>query len=204
MKLGFITSNQGKLLELQTALIPEGHEVIQLNIDYPELQANSITEVAEFGLNWIRNCAHNTNEEVEEYTDLDLIFLEDSGLFIDALNGFPGVYSKFVFLTIGYEGVLLLMNNNNNRKAHFESCIAATKPKLGTGSDPKIEIHHFLGTSNGTITMEPRGDKGFGYDPIFKPEGVNQNFAEMEPEEKNKYSHRGRAIQKFVQYLKSI
>ena len=205
MQLGFITSNQGKLQELQTSLAPLGHEVIQLKIDYPELQANSIEAVAQFGLEWIKNNTEPNNAEIDPYKGLDLIFLEDSGLFIEALNNFPGVYSKFVFTTIGLSGILDLLKNEPNRNAHFESCIAVCAPNPIIGTDDEgNKLLFFKGISNGTITTEPRGNMGFGFDPIFKPKETEKTFAEMTPEIKNRYSHRGAAIDKFAQYLNSI
>jgi XTP/dITP diphosphohydrolase len=205
LQLGFITSNQGKLRELQTSLTPLGYKVIQLKIDYPELQASSIEAVARFGLEWILNNAESNKDEIEGYKDMDLIFLEDSGLFIEALNNFPGIYSKFVFTTIGFSGILELLRNEPNRKAHFESSIAAcaSKPNIGTSNEVN-KLLFFKGICNGTITTVPRGSMGFGFDPIFQPEGEERTFAEMVPEEKNRYSHRGAAMDRFVQYLKSI
>jgi XTP/dITP diphosphohydrolase len=202
MKLGFITSNKGKLLELQKKISTLGIDVTQLPIAYPELQADTIDEVARFGLDWILNQAENIDAELEEYKTVDLIFLEDSGLFVHALGNFPGVYSKFTFNTIGYNSVLELMKNKPERSAHFESCIAASKPRVDkVDSEGISEIHNFKGTCYGLITNEPRGDKGFGFDPIFQPEGAKKTFAEMETEEKNKCSHRGMAMHKFVKFL---
>jgi XTP/dITP diphosphohydrolase len=205
LRLGFITSNKGKLLELQTSLVPLGHDVIQLNIDYPELQANTIEVVARFGLEWIINNVKTIEAEIDGYENLDLIFLEDSGLFIDALNSFPGVYSKYVFTTIGLNGVLELLKGKADRKAHFESCIAVCKPKAGIGSiNEDNKILCLKGICNGTISTVPKGDGGFGYDPIFQPDGEERTFAEMVPEEKNRLSHRGKAIDNFVQHLKTL
>ena len=205
MSLGFITSNKGKLLELNTTLAHLGHEVIQLKIDYPELQANTIEVVARFGLEWIINNAKTIEAEIDGYGDLDLIFLEDSGLFVNALNSFPGVYSKYVFTTIGFNGVLELLKGKPDRKAHFESCISVCKPKPEIGAINEVnKILCFNGICNGTISSIPKGDRGFGYDPIFRPDGEERTFAEMVPEEKNRLSHRGKAIDNFVQYLKTI
>jgi XTP/dITP diphosphohydrolase len=199
MRLGFITSNKGKLLELQTRLSPLGHEVVQILITYPELQAENIDDVARYGLEWIISKT-NASEEVEldALKQVDLLFLEDSGLFVHGLNNFPGVYSKFVFQTIGYNGILRLLQDNTDREAHFESCIAVTGEKI----ENNIQI--LKGICNGIIVDETRGNNGFGFDPIFQPQGMSKTFAEMETEEKNKYSHRGMAMEKFVQFLKSV
>ena len=199
MRLGFITSNKGKLHELHEKLIPLGIEVIQLPISYPELQVDSIDEVARFGLEWIGKRAKDIDiiSELDLKKRVDLVFLEDSGLFIHSLKNFPGVYSKFIFETLGYDSVLKLLNDKEERSAHFESCIAAANLKINPG---KIEF--FKGICKGNITNNPRGNNGFGFDPIFQPGGSKKTFAEMETVEKNKYSHRGFAIDKFVQYLK--
>ncbi len=207
MKLGFITSNLGKLKELQSKLTPLGHEVIQLSIDYPEIQANSIDEVSRFGLIWvienIRDRKHANFVNILE-EGFDLIFVEDSGLFVHSLNGFPGVYSKYVFKTLGYSGVIKLLLENSDRSAHFESCICAVKLTFGTKFDSSQMVDHiflFKGICKGKIVTEPRGDKGFGYDPIFQANGTDKTFAEMEVDEKNLHSHRGRAVNDFIKFL---
>jgi XTP/dITP diphosphohydrolase len=219
MKLGFVTSNDGKLLELQRRLIPLGYEVEQVRIEYPEIQADTIDEVSKFGLRWIINEFKNhrlKNDSDLIKKDIDLVMVEDSGLFVHGLNNFPGVYSKFVFRTIGYSGVLNLLSTGFDRSAHFESCIGLADLKqliipdidLDNGAQDTAPIDNrpdaillFKGVVNGTIITEPRGDKGFGYDPIFQPQGAEKTFAEMIPEEKNNYSHRGSAMNKLIEFL---
>lgn len=211
MQIGFITSNKGKLHELARGLKTSAidAEVIQLSIDYPELQADTIEQVARFGLNWIFDNKNNPDLKMN-FEAVDLIILEDSGLFVHALNNFPGVYSKYVYNTIGHHGVLELVNarakRDAERKAHFESCIAmleiSKEDELTTTESP--QIHIFKGECDGQIVAEPRGDSGFGFDPIFQPVGANNTFAEMEPDEKNRHSHRGRAILRLVEFFGSI
>ena len=212
MRLGFVTSNKGKQKELQTRLSELSHEVVQLSISYPELQADSIDEVARFGLDWINRKIHDETIEIALIEAVELIIIEDSGLFVHALNDFPGVYSKFVFNTIGYLGVVELLKDNLDRSAHFESCIGM----LGLGAHTVVKndrngknnteisntIHLFKGRCTGVISPTPRGNKGFGFDPIFIPDGAIKTFAEMDTEEKNRYSHRGRAMENFVEFLK--
>ena len=121
--------------------------------------------------------------------------LEDAGLFIDALRGFPGVYSKYVFFTIGLPGILQLLQGAENRKAVFRSVYAYSEP----GQKPVIVV----GECNGTISTEPRGEHGFGYDPLFIPKGAKKTFGEMTIEEKNQYSHRAKALEKLITELKN-
>lgn len=180
MRLAFITSNPGKVEEARKYFEALGIEVYQLPVEYPEIQADTLEEVAGYGVRWLSN-------RIE-----DSFFLDDSGLFIDALNGFPGVYSAYVYKTIGIEGILRLMKGETHRRAHFKSVIA-----YWDGS-----LHVFTGIVTGEIMREPRGDGGFCFDPIFKPGGFDKTFAEMTTKEKNKISHRGRALQAFATWLK--
>jgi len=121
------------------------------------------------------------------------IIVEDAGLFIEALDDFPGPYSSYVFQTIGTSGVLKLMKNIGDRSACFRSVIAFCRPK-----EKPIT---FLGEVNGRIVEEERGSSGFGFDPIFAPlKGDGRTFAEMKTEEKNKYSHRAQALRKFAKW----
>lgn len=182
-KIQFITSNLGKLLEAQKLLSPLEFEVVQLELSYPEIQASSLEEVASFGIKWILN-----EKKVE-----GAIMLEDAGLFVSALNNFPGVYSKHFFTTIGFEGILRLLTGKEDRKAHFESCVAYCEKD----SEPRF----FKGRVEGTIAESPRGKNGFGYDPIFIPEGETRTFGEMETEEKNEHSHRAKALQHLADFL---
>ncbi len=182
-KILFATSNKGKLLEAEKFLSPLKIEVKQLEISYPEIQTSSLEEVASFGIEWILK-----EKEIKE-----TVMLEDAGLFIHALNNFPGVFSADVFKSIGLEGILRLMEDEEDRSAYFESCIAYGKE----GSEPII----FKGKADGTITHVPKGEHGFGYDPIFMPKGEDKTFAEMPTQEKNKHSHRGKSLKKLAEFL---
>lgn len=128
---------------------------------------------------------------------------DDSGLSVDALNGAPGVYSA------RYAGEGCTYDDNNEklldalaeniwpeRTARFVCCAAFLMP----GGDPHTEI----GTVEGHISMEPFGDNGFGYDPVFVPQGHDRTFGEMTPAEKHKLSHRGEAFRKLRAYLESL
>ncbi|MEM4527201.1 MAG: RdgB/HAM1 family non-canonical purine NTP pyrophosphatase, partial [Nitrososphaerota archaeon] len=125
------------------------------------------------------------------------VMVEDAGLFIDALNGFPGPYSSYVYRTIGVKGVLKLLENLQDRKAKFVSIIAFYSPFTN--------LKTFTGEVEGRISYEARGESGFGFDPIFIPiDGDGRTFAEMNLEEKNKISHRGRSARKFAEWISSL
>lgn len=179
----FITGNKGKLSEVKEKLKPFYVEIIQKDLGYPEIQADSLENVARYGVEHLKKSFSHT------------FIIEDAGLFIDALDGFPGVYSKYVFYTIGLKGILKIMENKTKRSAVFRSVYAYsesnTKPIL------------FVGECKGTITTKEKGTGGFGYDPIFVPDGESRTFAEMSTEEKNRYSHRGRALDKLIDFLKN-
>ena len=121
--------------------------------------------------------------------------VEDSGLFISALNGFPGPYSSYVYSTIGSAGLLRLMDGIEDRGAYFESAIAYM--------DARGNIRVFTGRVYGVIAEEPAGSGGFGFDPIFIPAGYSKTFAEMELEEKSWISHRGTAISRLLRWLEA-
>ncbi|WP_048150157.1 XTP/dITP diphosphatase [Palaeococcus ferrophilus] len=180
MRITFITSNPGKLREAMAYLTPLGVEVQGLKFPYPEIQADTLEEVAAYGVEWL-------SERID-----GPFFLDDSGLFIEALQGFPGVYSAYVFKTLGIDGILKLMEGVEDRRAYFKSVVAYWDG----------EVHIFTGTVHGRIGLERRGSGGFGFDPIFIPEGYGRTFAEMTTEEKNRISHRGRAFEAFSNWLR--
>jgi XTP/dITP diphosphohydrolase len=125
------------------------------------------------------------------------IMIEDSGLFVERLHGFPGVYSAYVYKTIkGYEAILNLMEGEWDRRAKFETCIGLA----GAKTEPRL----FTGRCLGTLASKARGTKGFGYDPIFIPHGEQSTFAEMDMTEKNIYSHRALAVEKLKNYLDGL
>ena len=175
----FFTSNRHKYEEIQKMT---DIKIEQNPMEYPEIQTDTLEAVAEYGINYCYSRINNP------------CFIEDSGLFIDALSGFPGVYSKYVYTTIGCDGILRLLDTTDNRTAFFKSVIAY-KDK---------EVNLFIGKVKGVITKTQKGDKGFGFDPIFKPAGERKTFAQMEPEEKNLYSHRGKAFKTFLKYLEQV
>lgn len=180
MRLTFATGNPGKLREARAKLAPLGHEVDGWDQGYPELQADTLQEVAAFGL-----------EQLEERIEPPFL-LEDAGLFVDALAGFPGVYSAYTFKTLGWQGLLRLLEEAGDRSARFRAIV---------GFHDGQEHRFFEGVVEGTIAKEGRGEHGFGFDPIFVPEDHERTFAEMTTEEKGRLSHRSRALDRLAEHL---
>ncbi len=174
-----VTHNNGKFTEIKKII----DSAEMLNIEYPEIQSERIEDVIDFALNYL-----------SKRIDGNFI-IDDSGIFISSLNDFPGVYSAYVFNTIGNRGILKLMEEIENRKAYFKTVI---------GLRYEGENYKFIGLCHGKISREMRGDNGFGYDPIFIPEGYTKTFGEMSVEEKNKISHRGKAVRKLEGFLRKM
>jgi XTP/dITP diphosphohydrolase len=140
----------------------------------------------------LASIARNSLTQVLEKHHLP-VMVEDAGLFIQSLRGFPGPYSSYVYRTLGVEGVLRLMKGQNRRKAYFLSVIAYGSPK----AKPQL----FTGKVEGLIVEESRGKGGFGFDPLFQPHGCSQTFAEMSLAVKNQFSHRAQAFRKLACWL---
>ena len=178
------TSNKNKYVEIKNFLIEYNIDVKMTNLKTIEIQNDDLSKIA-------------LNSAIEILSKKKLkIMVEDSGLFIDSLQGFPGPYSSYVYRTLGCSGILKTMKNMKNRKAQFCSSIV-----YATSSD---NIQIFRGSVNGSITNRESGLNGFGFDPIFIPDGYTKTFGIMSLEEKNTISHRSDALQNFVKwYLKS-
>ncbi|MEM4333216.1 MAG: RdgB/HAM1 family non-canonical purine NTP pyrophosphatase [Nitrososphaerota archaeon] len=177
-----VTSNPGKWEELYTMLSSRGLDCIWIRERVRELQSEDLAEIV-------------LASGIEAYEKWGGgVLLEDSGLFVTALGGFPGPYSAYVFRTIGVKGLLKLMEGVQDREAWFKSAICYISP------DGSQSI--FTGEVKGILAAEPRGTGGFGFDPIFIPaEGDGRTFAQMTVREKNLYSHRARAVQKLLRHL---
>lgn len=177
----FATSNEHKFNEIKLAASKHGIAIKLLREKPFEIQSDRLEEIARQSL-------------IQVLTKTDLpVFVEDAGLFIKALNGFPGPYSSYVFRTVGCEGVLKLLNDVKDRSAFFFSAVAYGK----LGVEPII----FTGQVRGVITFESRGAGGFGFDPIFLPFDSLKTFSEMTTDEKNFFSHRAKAIRKLFESL---
>lgn len=181
-----VTSNPGKAREFENIFSEYKLSFRIEPIKTPEIQAMDLRIIAE-------------ESAIYAYDILrEPVLVEDAGLFINALNGFPGPFSSYAYKTIGVKGVLKLMENVEDRRARFLSVIAFYTPMIGG-------VKIFTGEVEGYIAMEPRGSGGFGFDPIFIPaEGDGRTFAEQSIEEKNKLSHRARAAKKFAEWILSL
>ncbi len=141
----------------------------------------------------LENVARRSAEDAYKKCRLQVL-VEDAGLFVHALAGFPGPYSSFVFRTIGCKGIIRLMENEVNRKAQFKSVVASFGPETS-------ESTYFVGEIEGSIIDQPRGTQGFGFDPIFQPLMSKKTFAEIGIEKKNRVSHRSIAFQRFAEWF---
>jgi XTP/dITP diphosphohydrolase len=183
----FATGNIHKFDEARSILTGLDIAVGMLRVKDVEIQSDSLVEIAK-----------SSAQEAFKRCCLPVI-VEDAGLFIDALKGFPGPYAAYAYQTVGNKGLLKLLENVENRKAVFRSAIAYCDSEAEA---PVV----FEGASAGEITVDERigsGESGFGFDPIFRPLGSARTFAEMTLEEKNGFSHRAKAVRKFAEwYLK--
>ena len=174
-----VTGNMHKLEEASQIVSRYGIELLIANVEKLEIQSESLTNIA---LTAARHAYNRLRKPV---------IVDDSGLFVDALNGFPGPYSSYVYKKLGVHGILKLLEEVENRHACFQTALAMIYPPI-----EKV----FTGAVCGAIAYSPRGERGFGFDPIFIPEGYTSTFAEMTLEEKNRVSHRARAFKRFAEY----
>lgn len=192
MKIVFATNNQHKLSEIRQ-ILGDRVEVLSLqdigcDVDIPEtgttLEENALQKA----------------QYIYDHYHLD-VFADDTGLEVDALDGAPGVYSARYAGGEGHDSeanmtkLLKELNGIDNRKARFRTVIALIQ---------QGEVHEFEGIVNGEIIRERRGGEGFGYDPIFRPDGYELTFAELGTDIKNQISHRSRATKKLADYLQTL
>ena len=176
----FVTSNAGKAREVAAIL---GTSVERLDLDLPEIQALDVTEVA-------RHKAQAAFERVGRP-----VIVEDTGLSLDALGGLPGALVRWFLGTIGPAGICALIPADADRGA-----VARTAVAYGDGG----EVEVFVGETRGSIVAAPAGAGGFGWDPIFRPDGAAGTFAEMDAAEKDAYSMRRRALEGLRERLGSV
>ncbi len=183
MTLIFVTTNRHKFEEAREIAARRGITLEHRDTPYIEIQADELEDVIRPGVQ--QACALLKAP----------CFAEDAGLFVRALQGFPGPYSNFVFRTLGNEGILKLMAGESDQRAEFRSAVGYCEP----GQKPEA----FTGKVEGNIMREVKGTQGFGFDPIFSPkEGDGRTFAEMSTSEKNRLSHRARALETFFRWYK--
>ena len=189
MKIIFASNNKNKVQEIQKQ-VPASIQIVTLD------EIGCTEDIAETGNTLEENAIIKANYITQKY-GLPC-FADDTGLEIEALNGEPGVYSaRYAGKERNDEAnmnkVLKNLENQTNRKAQFKTVIALNLNN---------KQHLFTGIVEGKIRTEKTGTNGFGYDPIFEPENVGKTFAEMTLEDKNKLSHRGRAVEKLIAFLK--
>ena len=193
MKIIFATNNAHKLSEIRD-ILGEQFDILSLSDigchdDIPEtadtLEGNALLKAQYITEHYGMSC-----------------FADDTGLEVEALGGAPGIYSARYAGGEGHDSeanmtkLLKELGENNNRKARFRTVIALLEV-----NDGEVTKHLFEGIVNGSIIRERRGTEGFGYDPIFQPEGYDKTFAELGTDIKNKISHRARAVTKLCEFL---
>lgn len=175
----FITGNKNKLREATQIL---DVDIVSQELDLREIQDVDLEKVVEEKL-------------MHGYEMLKKpVMVEDTGLFFNALNGFPGALIKLLIERIGREGIVKMLKGFEDKTATAKCAVGFTKD----GKDLKI----FIGKIEGEI-VNPKGVSGFGWDPIFQPKGYDKTFAEMNSEEKNAISHRFKALEKFKDFLEN-
>ena len=212
MKIVFATNNEHKLSEIRS-ILGESIEVLSLK------DIGCDVDIPETGTTLEENAMQKAQYVYDNY-HIDC-FADDTGLEVDALHGAPGVYSaRYASLAsqtsststpashdseANMARLLRELGNNNNRHARFRTVIALIQKKnvCPCGCTAIKEIHQFEGIVEGQIICERRGGEGFGYDPIFQPDGYDKTFAELGMDIKNHISHRARAVQKLAEFLKS-
>jgi XTP/dITP diphosphohydrolase len=195
-KVWFMTGNRGKVAEAKHALQPLGFDVVQLQVEGVEIsepQADNLEEVARSKI-----------EQAIPYLPSpdDALLVEDAGLFVDALHGFPGVYSAYALKTIGFNGLLNLLQDTTQRTGSFHAVAALWL-------DGKIHLSR--GICQGEIAIQASGNDGFGFDPVFIPHPIQYNgitystdgktFADVDLTVKEKFSHRRKALDGLIQIL---
>tara|TARA_B100001996_G_scaffold383032_1_gene376948 strand:- start:4202 stop:4822 length:621 start_codon:yes stop_codon:yes gene_type:complete len=195
-KVWFMTGNPGKVREAKHALQPLGFDVVQLQVEGVEIsepQADDLEDVARSKIK--QAIPHLPSSD-------DALLVEDAGLFVDSLDGFPGVYSSYALKTIGFNGLLNLLKDSTQRTGAFHAVAALWLDG---------EVHVSRGICRGEIAKQASGGDGFGFDPIFIPHPIQFNgiehstggktFADVDLTEKEKFSHRRKALDGLIQIL---
>ena len=178
----FITGNEHKVKEAENIFKDYDISLEHIDLGYDELQG-TLEEVAMSG-------AKYASRKLDKP-----VIVEDAGLFIKALKGFPGTYSHYVQDTLGNQGILKLLADTDDRYADFRSVIGYCAPN----SEPKI----FLGKVSGENAVEEKGDLGFAFDPIFYVPSLGKTFGEHTTDEKNQFSHRKNSLEQFIKWYSS-
>ncbi len=180
MIINFVTSNKNKVREFQQ-ILGDKVKLNHVEFEYPELRSDDPEEIARLAAKQLADKLKMT------------VIVEDSGMFIKSLNGFPGTCSAYVHKRIGLAGIIRLMKGIKDREAMYMSAVGYCEP----GKNPIS----FLGVEKGKISEKIKGSYGFGHDPIFISEGSRKTYGEMKNSEESKQFRR-RAVMKLLEYLK--
>lgn len=183
MKIKFATGNSHKVKEFKEELEGENLSIDQLEVDIDEIDNEDVKKVAE------RKAVDSFMVSGVE----EPVMVEDTGLYIEGINGFPGSMAGYFFGKCGNEGLLKLMKGKEDRSAYFKTVIAVYYPE-------RNDVETFTGVCDGKISEEIREEEEFGYDPVFIPEGHNKTFSE-DKEHKMEVSHRKKAIEKMREWF---
>jgi len=175
------TSNLHKFKEAAAILAQFQIRVLRVKSPKVEIQSDDIVEIASFA-----------SDELSRRRS-GVVAVEDSGLFVDPLKGFPGPFSSYAYHAIGPSGILRLLGTSSRRRARFRAAVAVSR----SGHT----LRTFTGEVQGRIAHSKRGDNGFGFDPIFIPTGGLRTFGEMSVAEKNMQSHRQKAFRQLGMWL---
>ena len=179
MQITFVTSNKHKVEEF-TAILDGVASLEHIELEYPEIRSDDSGEIAQVAAKQLCEKLGQT------------VIVEDSGLFISALGGFPGTCSAYIHKRIGLKGILALLKGKKDRSAEYISAVGYCE----VGKEP----HAFVGSEKGSIATSIRGEHGFGHDPIFIPAGSEKTYGEI-PEIKDVKKFRRMAVEKLVDYL---
>ena len=195
-RVWFMTGNSGKVREAKHALQPLGFDVVQLQVEGVEIsepQAEDLEDVARSKIEQAIPHLPSPN---------DALLVEDAGLFVDCLDGFPGVYSAYALKTIGFNGLLNLLKDSSQRSGSFHAVAALWLDG---------EVHISRGICNGEIARQASGNDGFGFDPVFVPHSIRidgkehstdgKTFADVDLTVKEMFSHRRKALDGLIQIL---
>src|SRR3989344_9693217 len=177
----FATSNKGKFAEAKEKFRAAGLKLKRKPVDLLEIQDDDLVKISKISAAPLVRIFKKP------------FFVEDAGFFVNALNGFPGPYTKYAYYSIGPKGILKLMQGKKNRSAYFVSAIV-----FRDGGREKV----FKGICRGNVTHSVQGSRGFGFDPIFIPKGERKTFA-SDLSLKQRVSHRSLALRKLINYLRN-
>jgi XTP/dITP diphosphohydrolase len=179
-RISILSSNRNKVKEIRQMADEYGIELRWTRYSKLEIQGDDPTRIARIAA-------------LDAYSKLRIpLIVEDTGFFVSALNGFPGAYASHVEKSIGWKGILRLLGGVKNRRAYFKTSLCYVHK-----GNPRI----FEGISRGTIAGKARGNDGFGFDPIFIPDGFSRTYAQLGHAGKSRISHRAIAFRKFAEYF---